>query len=167
MYVLTASLLLLAFVSEAKSIEVYVDPVNGSDADCIPLQNLTQQANASTQVPCRTINRALGNTGCSRSCGNEDPLYDSVVKLKDGVHQLQSCIGINMGSNITVEAENLGQATIKCVVFDNMDVEDNIQSCMTNGLVFRGINFEECGPLSPNVFLNYSTDVLFEDCSFR
>ena len=164
MYVLTASLLLLAFVSEAESVEVYVDPVNGSDADCIPLQNLT---NTSTQVPCRTINRALGNTGCSRSCSNEDPLYDSVVKLKDGVHQLQSCIGISMGRNITIEAQNLGQATIKCVVFGNMDVKDNIQSCMTNGLVFRGINFEGCGPLSPNVFLNSLTDVLFEDCTFR
>jgi hypothetical protein len=123
--------------------------------------------NGSSQVSCRTLNKALGEVECSSDCESDQPLYDSVVSLSDGVHVLQGCIAILQGGNITVKAENRGMATIKCTNFDNAEVWDNIVSCETRGLVFKGINFEGCGPLSANVFINRSTDVLFEDCSFR
>lgn len=148
----------------AKAAEVYVDPVTGNDTACSSLQELE---NSSIHVPCKTINKALGEIGCSSSCENNQPLHDSVVKLSDGVHILQDCIAILQGENVTIAAENTGMATIKCTNFGNTEVWDNIVSCETSGLEFKGINFEGCGPLSPNVFINGSTDVLFKDCNFR
>ena len=151
--------------------EVYVNAKNGSDTECFSLQDLSSMNDTSMDrslnAPCRTINHALGNVECSSSCENANPLFNSVLKLSDGTHKLQSCIGILQGENITIEADNHGEATIRCVSFRNKKMADNIQSCMTKGLVFRGINFEGCGPLSPNVFINRSTDVLFEDCTFK
>lgn len=151
-----------------ESAEVYVDWKTGNDELCSSLQDLAQNSSTET-VPCKSINTALGNVSCSYSeyCDNENPLADSVVRLSNGVHTLLGCIAILQGENVTIEAENIGEATIKCNRFDNAEVMDNIQSCYTRGLTFRGINFEGCGPLSPNVFLNRSTGVLFEDCKFR
>lgn len=156
--------LLSLSVASVESSQVYVNPVAGNDTACLSLQDLE---NNSSQVPCKTINKALGEVGCNSSCENNRPLYDSVVKLSDGVHVLQDCIAILQGENVTVAAENTGMAAIRCTNFDNREVWDNIVSCQTRGLTFRGINFEGCGPLSSNVFINRSTDVLFEDCSFR
>lgn len=169
-----ASLLFAAICipGHVKSAEVYVNWNTGNDTECTSLQDLQiltagGEAVNQTQTPCRTINRALGNLECTASCDNESPLYDSVLKLSNGEHTLEGCIAILMGENITIEAENQGEATIKCTRFGNTDTYDHIISCETRGLVFSGINFEGCGPLSSNVFINRSTDVLFEDCVFR
>ena len=157
-------LLSLSVVVSVESAEVYVDSNAGNDTVCLSLQDL---GNSSNLVSCKTINKALGEVGCNSSCENNQPLHDSVVKLSDGVHILQDCIAILQGENVTVVAENTGMATIKCTNFGNTEVWDNIVSCQTRGLAFKGIHFEGCGPLSSNVFINRSTDVLFEDCSFR
>lgn len=149
-----------------RAAKVIVDVNAGNDTACSPLQQL-QTSPSQAQVPCKTINRALGNVECNRSCENDDPLYNSVVVISDGVHTLQGCISILQGNNVTIEAQNTGMATVKCATFKNSDVYDGIESCQMNGLVFRGINFEGCGPRSSNVFINRSTDVLFEDCIFR
>lgn len=166
---LFAALILYCFGC-VQSVEVYVDSIAGNDTACASLQELQNQSlNGSYQIPCKTINQALGNVKCGRlrSCENSNPLYHSVVKLSDGVHILQECIAILQGENVTLVAENQGQATIKCTTFGNAELHDNLVSCGTRGLEFRGIIFEGCGPLSSNVFINGSTDVLFEDCSFR
>lgn len=149
-----------------KSAEVYVDPGIGNDTACLSLQEL-QNSSTPSPVPCKTINQALGRIECNYDCENSQPLYHSVVKLSEGVHILQECIAILQGGNITISAESTGLATIKCTNFGNIEVYDNIFTCETRGLIFRGINFEGCGPLSANVFISQSTDVLFEDCSFR
>ena len=151
-----------------RAAKVIVDLNAGNDTECSSLQQL-QTNSSQVQVPCKTINRALGNVECSRNCENYDPLYNSTVAISDGVHTLQGCISILQGDNVTIEAQNTGMATVKCSTFRNYDSEvyDGIESCQTNGLVFRGINFEGCGPRSSNVFINRSTDVLFEDCIFR
>lgn len=158
-FVLCSFLLSLGGV---KSAEVYVDPSTGNDTACSSLQELK---NSSNQVSCKTINKALGDIGCSSSCENEQPLHDALVKLSDGEHILRDCIAILQGGNVTIAAENTGMTTIKCG--STAGVWNNIVSCETRGLVFKGIRFEGCGPLSSNVFINGSTDVLFEDCSFR
>lgn len=150
----------------ARAAKVVVDLNAGNDTACSSLQQL-QTSSSEAQVPCRTINQALGNVECSASCENDDPLHNSVVVISDGVHTLKGCISILQGENVTIEAQNTGMATVKCATFKNSDVYTGIESCQTNGLVFRGIHFEGCGPLSSNVFINRSTDVLFEDCVFR
>ena len=162
--------------------EVYVDSTLGSDADCLSLPDLQFQEESSASgsgdnvnnvffgldPPCRSINHALGNVDCNaRSCNNPNPLRNAVLRLSNGVHTLGRCAAILRSENVTLEAENPGQATIRCTELGNTRDFDNIFVCLTNGLTFRGINFEGCGPLSSNVFINRSTDVLFEDCTFE
>lgn len=167
---------------QARAAELYVDTAAGNDSQCLSLQDF-QQASSGTQtpegngfdlgrdptgqsVPCRTINRALGDLECTLRCEASVPIHNSVLKLANGVHTLLGCVAIVQGGNITIEAENPGEATIRCRTFGDM-VWDPIQACQTRGLVFRGIVFEGCGPMAPNVFLDGADNVLFEDCSFR
>ena len=144
--------------------QVYVDAIYGIDENCSSLQDiLSNQSFQISDVPCQTINAALGYVNCGRNCSSDVPLLDSVVILSDGVHTLTNCIGIKSGRNMTIEGENLGKATVRCAERSRFG---NIAPCLTDGLIFRGINFEGCGP-SPNVFLNSSNNIVFEYCSFR
>ena len=171
-WTLLFSISLLSVLVAVSPAEVRVDLTVGSDEDCLSLPDLQDledifEGNSSElNTPCRTINHALGDVRCSRSCDNPNPLRNAVVKLSNGVHTLLRCVAILGGVNMTVMAENLGLATVRCTELGDTDF-DNIQSCLTNGLTFRGINFEGCGPLSSNVFINSSINVLFEDCTFQ
>lgn len=168
----------LATSDAGQLITVSVDVVNGNDTECYSLQELQRyrsSENASipqAQRPCRTLNRALGNVDCYNSCiyqqPNSDPLQNVVVRLMDGVHRLSDCIVIDDGLNVTVQAVNNGAASVECAFFptDTVQRMDGIRSCVTEGLVFRGVRFEHCGSYSPSVFLNRSSDILFEDCVF-
>ena len=160
---------LFDFSGTLRAAEVYVDSTNGRDEDCFTVQELlTNISLAPSAAPCKTINYALGGIACSRNCTSDIPIVDSTIRLSDGLHTLTGCVGISGGNNVTVEAENIGRATVNCVGQATVEEgADNIQSCMTQGLVFRGIVFEGCGPTVPNVFLNRSNDVLFEDCTFK
>ncbi len=151
--------------------EVFVDWTMGNDTECSSLQELASDSSPPSPldpIPCRTINRALGGVGCI-DCSHPDPIYNSVLKLSNGIHTLEGCIGITLGENITIEAESIRKTTIRCTTFGRTEVQDfdNIFACGSRGLVFRGINFEGCGPYSSNVFVSRSTDVTFEDCTFR
>lgn len=143
--------------------ELFVDPVNGNDSVCF--------SNTSLSQPCKTIKKALGNVDCN--CRNitedtVDSLENTVLKLMDGVHVIDDCVGIKFGTNISIEAVNTGNAIIKCGRFpSSRRFETGLVSCNTNGLTFSGVSFELCGPYTPNVFINRSRDVLFEDCMFR
>lgn len=123
-----------------------------------------------SDTPCMSINRALGNTPCNASCiSSDDHLENVTIRLTDGTHRLTGCVGIVGGRNVAVEAENLGGATITCETFPNLIPNnfDNLFVCGTSGITFRGVRFEGCGPVSPNVFLNASSDVLFHECTFQ
>ena len=162
---------------QAMAAEVYVDRVSGNDTQCSSLQELQVASSGGGETgsgwqmspPCLTIDRALGNVACSLACETEVPIFDAILWLSDGVHTLMGCVAIVRGGNITIEAENRRQATIRCQTFGNLEtaVMDPLQVCKTRGLVFRGLNFEGCGPIAPNVFLNRANDVVFEDCTFR
>ena len=165
---------------------VEVDSINGNDSECYSLQELqashnvtkTEAPNArlpARNTPCRTLNRALGNVDCYRSCRygeiNNSSLQNVVIRLYDGVHRLTDCIAIDGGQNVTVEAVNDGQATVECAYVPDSVVpsgrRDGIRVCQSDGLSFRGVRFERCGPHSPaTVFLNRSSAILFEDCVF-
>lgn len=164
-----ALLYLFDFCVVLKAAEVYVDSINGNDEECSSLQELLiNGSSASSTTPCKTLNSALGNTQCSRNCTSDTPILDSIVRLSDGVHTLTGCVAILGGSNVAIEAQNIGKATVLCVGHTTrQDGPDNLQSCMTQGLAFRGIKFEGCGPAFPNVFVNRSDNLLFEDCTFK
>jgi hypothetical protein len=188
MAVLSAIIALGLTESHGVVLVVEVDSINGNDSECYSLQelqaahsesNVTESPNArlpANNTPCRTLNRALGNVDCYRSCRygeiNNDSLQNVAVRLYDGVHRLTDCIAIDGGQNVTMEAVNDGQATIECAYLpDSVQVRsqrrDGIQVCRSDGLSFRGVRFERCGPHSPAaVFLNRSSAILFEDCVF-
>ncbi len=190
MAVLSAIVLVVA-LGQTESHEVVlvveVDSINGNDSECYSLQelqaahsesNVAESPNArlsANNTPCRTLNRALGNVDCYGSCRygeiNNNSLQNVAVRLYDGVHRLTDCIAIDGGQNVTVEAVNNGQATIECAYLpDSVQVRrqrDGIRVCRSDGLSFRGVRFERCGPHSPAaVFLNRSSAILFEDCVF-
>ena len=122
-----------------------------------------------SNVPCMTINRALGDISCNTSWVNPDDFLENVtIRLMDGTHRLTGCVGILGGRNVTVEAEHFGEATVTCETFPNLIPNnfDNLFVCGTSGISFRGVRFEECGPVSPNVFINGSSDILFQECTF-
>ena len=168
----------------ADLIVVSVDAVNGNDSLCYSLQELqaagkprppdTPENATDTRllIPCRTINRALGNVDCYNSCRyqefNSEALRNVIVRLFDGIHRLSDCVAIDGGQNVTVETVNPGKVSVHCAYFpDNvMERRDGIRSCQTEGLTFRGIRFENCGHYSPTVFLNRTSQNVFEDCVF-
>ena len=173
-----------ALAESDRVLVVHVDSVNGNDSDCSSLQELSQAArfnvtdspDSLSNVPCKTLNRAFGSIDCYNSCRygetNNDSLQNVVVRLFDGVHRLTDCIAIDGGQNVTMEAVNDGQATVECAYVPDdsnniVERRDGIRVCRSEGLVFRGVRFEHCGPHSPAaVFLNRSSMVLFEDCVF-
>lgn len=161
---------------------VSVDSVNGNDSECYSLQEMqaarvnetnvlvTNKSAATTMEmrPCKTLNRALGDVSCRYQELNPDPLQNVVVRLLDGVHRLADCIAIGGGQNVTVEAVNNGQASVECAYYPDNQMHrwDGLRSWQTVGLTFKGVRFEHCGYISPAVFLNHSTEVVFEDCVF-
>ena len=78
-----------------------------------------------------------------------------------------ACIAIVNGINMRFEALTAGKAVIRCAPPDDMSEEfGNIYFCNSHNITFSGIVFEECG-LESNVFFTTSTDISFEDCTFR
>ena len=148
---------------------VRVDPSTGNDSLCMSAQERRSPSSIpgpDDTVPCATINRALGDVSCV-SCANPYPIQDTVVQLAAGVHRLSGCIGITDSEGVRIVAETNRQATIECAQSPDSKEFDNLFVCEVRGIAFRGIVFEKCGPLSPNVFLNSSSNITFEDCIFR
>lgn len=117
---------------------------------------------------CKTINRALGHQPCGM-CSSTDPLSDIVFELSEGIHHLNGCIGIVASANITIRSLNNDKnVIIECESFPNNIVRnyDNIYVCGSSHVTFRGIHFTRCGPQSPNVFLNSSSGLVFDNCTF-
>ena len=129
-----------------------------------------QQPPEGSRGPCQTINRALGNIICNASsCSNPNYLVNVTIRLKDGVHNLAGRASICESRNVTIEAENYGEATVTCESFPNTMPHnfDNLLVCGTSGVTFRGLRFERCGPVASNVFLRNSSDISFEECTFQ
>ena len=166
---LAAAIVLLLRPTSAQVV-VNIDVVNGNDTQCLSAQemlNSPSNDNSSTTVACQSIDRALGNIQCSRNCVAATPLANVTFRLSEGTYRLSECVAILEGQNIVFEAVTAGEATINCAAFPNEDVFDTLEVCAVAGITFRGIRFEKCGPLSANVFVNDSSDVMFEDCVFR
>ena len=172
--------LLVTFIScqrplpplEDGEIVISVDPERGNDDNCLSaaqIFNLTAEERANVtneQRVCETINKALGYVSCDATCDNQEPFENVVLRLEDGTHRLTGCVGIVESRNITLRAANWRQAVVKCERFPNNETFDNLVVCNSENITFEGIRFENCGPQSPNVFLNRSSDILFDGCKF-
>ena len=118
--------------------------------------------------PCKTLNRALGHHPCG-TCTSTGSLSDVVFELSAGVHHLNGCVGVVGATNITIQSQNIkDDVIIECESFPNDIVGnyDNLYVCGSSDVTFRGIQFTRCGPQSPNVFLNSSSGLLFDNCTF-
>ena len=132
----------------------------------LPIGQLPPQ---DSRGPCQTINRALGNIICNFSCSNPNHLQNVTIRLKNGTYRLTGRASICESQNVTIEAENYGEATVTCATFPNTVQYnfDNLFVCGTSGVTFRGLRFERCGPVASNVFLRHSSDISFEECTFQ
>ena len=117
--------------------------------------------------PCKTLNQALGNQSCL--CSATELLSDIVFELVSGTYHLEGCVGIVGASDITIQSRSSNEeVVIECETFPNNRVGDygNLYVCGSSGVTFRGILFTRCGPQTPNVFLNSSSGILFDNCTF-
>ena len=73
-------------------IVIRVDPVSGSDSECLSAQEVNETAGVQPEQACATINRALGDVACggNASCAafGRDRLSGVEIRLADGVHRL-------------------------------------------------------------------------------
>ena len=77
----------------AAQVVVVVDEESGNDTTCLSALELISSNQTTSSVPCRTLDRALGNTeSCSRACvdgvPSEERLSGVVFRLADGNHIL-------------------------------------------------------------------------------
>ena len=75
------------------------------------------------------------------------------------------CVGVVQSQNVQFIAENPGGATMTCGDFPS-ETYNNLQVCSSTNVSFTNIRFENCGPLSPNIFVNYSSGIVFDGCIF-
>ena len=92
-----------------------------------------------------------------------------VISLSSDVHSLTEQLRLVTYSNVTIEGEVSGSASIECVSFPNYQFRnfDNIFACGMSGLTFNNVVFERCGPVPSNVFIYNSTNIVFQNCTFR
>lgn len=75
------------------------------------------------------------------------------------------CTSITQSSTIRFVAVTESKATIKCGASSARF--NNLYVCGVQNISFHGINFEECGSNSSNVFFRESSDITFQRCTFR
>ena len=86
--------LLTALVLSSSLISVTVDPTGGDDAACLSIVDLIAANLTSSTVPCRSINRVLGNSGEVSAC---ERLNSSWILASSGI---LSSLGILASSGI-------------------------------------------------------------------
>ena len=128
--------------------------------------------------PCKTLNVALGNLACdpcsrsNRACDPCPPgdsnITNMVFELGGGHYRLEGCVGLVGVKNVTIQSNDTdNDVIIECESFPNNDSNfGNLYVCGSTGVVFRGIVFTRCGPQESNVFLNNSSGVVFDNCTF-
>ena len=168
----TAVLIGLVLVSSSRvraDIHLYVDSIKGNDSLCTPYPNYIMPY---SNISCKTIQYALHGNANYASCTEATPLQDVTVHLADGIHSIAKEICITYSGNVALVADHNGQASIQCATFPYNDTTvnrryENLYLYAAAGVTFRGLNFEHCGVSSSNVFINSSSDILFDKCVFR
>ena len=92
-----------------------------------------------------------------------------MFELDGGVYHLEGCVGIVGATEITLQPRDINDdVIIECESFPNNESGnyDNLYVCGSSNITFRGIQFTRCGPESPNIFLNSSSGLLFDNCTF-
>ncbi len=160
-------------VSRCSNVIVEVDHDTGDDELCKSAIDMINEGIESFPTPCSTVNyavrgnRSVGNVSILNCSDDTSILVNVNVVLKAGVYQLYERLVLGYSTNITFQAAINSSPIIRCVSYPNNDTYDNIFGCSVDGLSFEGITFEECGPISSNVFIHGSTNIRFDSCIFR
>ena len=134
----------------------YVSATNGADSpECL---NSTQ----ARRFPCRSLPYALLGEDegiqypdyCNYSSGPDN----LCVRLEDGVHRITGELQVTNVSNLVIEAVNSGKAQI---LYDDL-----VFFCSRN-VTLSGVVVEQCGPVSPGLYVYNSDGVTIQDCVFR
>ncbi len=145
----------------------YVSATNGADSpDCL---NSTQ----ARRFPCRSLSYALLGEDegiqypdyCNYSSGPDN----LCVRLEDGVHRITGELQVTNVSNLVIEAVNAGKAQILCGSFPGLEpnVYDDLAFVCSRNVTLSGVVVEQCGPVSPGVYVYVSDGVTIQDCVFR
>ena len=122
--------------------------------------------------PCQSLDAALSFQSCNETCAPDTTisLSHTIFSLAPGVYHLSQCLGIFNATNVTFRSRDSSSDDVKieCATFPNDVVGnyDNLFVCGSEGIRFEGLLFRRCGPESPNVFLNYSSGIVFDRCTF-
>ena len=160
-------------VSDSSDVTVVVDLDEGDDDLCMSAIEMVKGGMNSYPKPCASLNFAIrgnisrGNTNVSNCSDDTSILVNVKVLLRSGVHQLTEQLVLGKSKNITFQADTESTPIVKCAYFPNTGNYDNIFGCQVDGLVFEGITFQECGPISSNVFIYSSSNIKFDSCTFR
>ena len=145
----------------------YVSAMNGTDSPkCL---NSTH----ASSFPCRSLPYALLGEDegiqypdyCNYSSGPDN----LCVLLEDGVHRITGELQVTNVSNLVIEAVNSGKAHIRCGSFPALDpnVYDDLAFFCSRNVTLSGVVVEECGPVSPGLYVYDSDGVTIQDCEFR
>ena len=145
----------------------YVSAMNGTDSpECL---NSTHASG----FPCRSLPYALLGEDegirypdyCNYSSGPDN----LCVLLEDGVHRITGELQVTNVSNLVIEAVNSGKAHIRCGSFPGLDpnVYDDLAFFCSRNVTLSGVVVEECGPVSPGLYVYDSDGVTIQDCEFR
>ena len=160
-------------VSYCGNVTIVVNENVGDDELCMSAIDMITEGIDSYPMPCSTLNYAVrGNRSVGtinpRNCSDDTSVLANVnVVLQSGVYQLYERLVLGYSTNVNFQADTDSSPTIRCVSYPNYDSYDNIFGCSVDGLTFAGITFEECGPISSNVFIHNSTNIRFKSCTFR
>ena len=145
----------------------YVSAMNGTDSpECL---NSTHASG----FPCRSLLYALLGEDegiqypdyCNYSSGPDN----LCVLLEDGVHRITGELQVTNVSNLVIEAVNSGKAHIRCGSFPGLDPNayDDLAFFCSRNVTLSGVVVEECGPVSPGLYVYDSDGVTIQDCEFR
>lgn len=165
------------FSASLGDVTVRVDPENGNDTLCLSAMELIAGNMNTSSQSCRTINYALlGDSWTSyttlrgSNCSEvTQELRNVRIVLADGEHHLLGRLMLAGDEDITLEAENRGQASVQCASFPNniSGNFDNIAFCNVAGIRLVGVVFEKCGPVPSNVFVLNSSNIEITECTFK
>ena len=170
--------LLCSFVyssQDGEFVTVVVDLDEGDDDLCMSAIEMVKTGINSYATPCASLNFAvrgnvsLGNVSIDE-CNDATSILKNVrIILRSGVHQLTERLVLGSSKNITFQADDGADPIVRCVSYPNYEPGnyDNIFGCRVDGLHFKGITFEECGPIPSNVFIYGGSSVSVDSCIFR
>ena len=150
--VFSLSFFLATLMTAESSTLRYLHQTSGNDsAECLSVNPYPSQA-------CRTLGYALA--------GN---ITDLMLLIWPGTYEYtERQIGIRHHQNVLIQKmpESEGKVIFQCRAYSE-DSSNNLAFFAVENITISGITFEQCGPLSPGISADNSTNILVSKCTFR